>query len=98
MKKSTIKAIQQVQKERMALTLRKNHDYSGSIDNIALAGLDGIAVRIFDKACRLMSLRSRNTQRRVLDETLEDTLKDLANYADYGVVLMRGQWENSTEE
>ena len=98
MKKSTIQAIQQVQKERMVITLKKNHDYSTLIDNIKLGGLNGIAIRIFDKACRLMSATvnvdtNNKHELCVLDETLEDTLKDLGNYSDYGIVLMRGEWE-----
>ena len=89
----TVKAIEAVQKERLDLTLKKNADYSGIVDNIGLCGLEGIALRIFDKACRLLAI-SRNThQLHITDEKIEDTLKDLANYADYGVVLERGQWK-----
>ncbi len=98
MNKNTEEAIRKVQKERMELSRKKHHDYSTLIDNIAFGGLNGIAIRIFDKACRLMSatvnVDAKNEAKfSVLDETLEDTLKDLANYADYGVVLRRDQWE-----
>ncbi len=92
MKQETINAIKEVQKERMELTLKKNHDYSGVVDNILLAGEYGIAVRIFDKACRLLSLVT-HAKREVMNETIEDTLKDLANYGDYGVLLVRDKWE-----
>ncbi len=86
--------------ERMKLGVKKNNDYSsgGAIDNIAMAGLEGIAIRLFDKACRLMSLVVRKTASKITDESIEDTLKDMANYADYGVLLRRGQWQIKEKE
>jgi len=93
MTKKTIEALKKLQKERLDLGLRKSRDYSGKIDNIGLTGIEGISIRIFDKACRLLNLAKNPKKRLVKDETLIDTLKDLANYADYGVLLLRNQWE-----
>lgn len=51
-----IDAIKEIQERRMALALRKNNDYAGQGDNIALTGAHGLAVRLLDKAMRLHSL------------------------------------------
>lgn len=92
MQYQTVKAIQRVQQERLDLGLRKNKDYSGEIDNLSLTGLQGIAVRILDKACRLYNLTKPGKEAQVKSETIEDTLKDLGNYADYGCVIHRKEW------
>lgn len=100
MNDNTQNFIKQLQEERMELSIRKNNDYSGAgkIDNIELGGINGIAIRLFDKACRIMALTINNTKRKVLNETIEDTLKDIANYAEYGVLIRRGQWEVPEEK
>lgn len=81
-----------IMRECTELGMRKNHDYSGAanIDNIALTGVDGISVRLLDKVCRLRSLTQ--VQSKVKDESMEDTLKDIINYAGYGLLLLRGEW------
>lgn len=61
---------------------KKQHDYgdsfSKSIDQFGyLAGI----VRISDKYNRIVSLLSDNEKAKVLDESVDDTLLDLANYA-----------------
>lgn len=92
MNKSTIDAIKTVQAERLDTSIKKSNDYSSKVDIIGLTGIEGISYRIFDKAARLLSLAS-NPSKAQVEESLEDTLKDLANYADYGVVLLRNKWE-----
>ncbi len=96
----TIDAWMSLFNERIKLGIKKNNDYSsgGRIDNIAMAGIEGIAIRLFDKACRLMSLVVYKTDRKVMDESIEDTLKDMANYSDYGVLLRRGEWQRKEKE
>ena len=81
-----------VMKECTELGMRKNNDYSGAkkIDNIAMTGVEGISVRLLDKVSRLYSLTKVESQ--VKDESVEDTLKDIINYAGYGVLLLRGKW------
>jgi len=77
--------------ERIALMYAKNQDYSrGTACNIATTGMLGIAVRLIDKAMRLFNIVQDGSH--VTDETIEDTLKDAANYADIGLMLYRGQW------
>ncbi len=71
-----------------ALMLKKNHDYAGSKDPFAnfksteVVGVSAeraILVRMMDKMSRAGRLLEREGQ--VLDESLEDTLLDIANYA-----------------
>lgn len=85
-------ALRRVQQERMDLALRKNADYSGAVDTIAAAGLPGLAARLMDKAGRLLSLTRPGIEARVRDESVRDTLLDMANYAEYGVLLVDGTW------
>lgn len=59
---------------------RKNHDYGDSFgQSIEEFGLVAAAVRMNDKMNRFKSLITKDAQ--VADESLRDTLLDLANYA-----------------
>lgn len=58
---------------------RKNSDYGDSFANLRKERPDAILVRIFDKYCRLKTLLS-GEKIQVKDESIEDTLLDLANY------------------
>lgn len=84
--------MQKVFDECKELAIRKNNDYSGGkgIDNIGLTGTYGLAVRLMDKACRLMSLHEVESQ--VKDESMRDTFRDIANYGTFGVMLMDETW------
>lgn len=84
-----------LQKESKNIFIRKNNDYSATIDNISLTGLHGVAVRLLDKVARLHSLTSGN-QQRVMDESIRDTLLDIANYGYIGCMLHDGTWENES--
>lgn len=61
----------------------KNHDYGNSFSkSIEEFGLVAAAVRMNDKMERIKALvKSQDNNRCVKDETIEDTLLDLANYA-----------------
>ena len=67
----------------------KNHDYSakgqfgnfGESEKIGIPAWKGAFVRLTDKYVRAQNLIARDGQAKVLDEKLEDTLLDLANYA-----------------
>lgn len=67
---------------------RKNAAYGP--DAIGDTGLYGIAVRMNDKVKRVLHIT--RTENALDDETLEDTLLDLAVYAAIGVVYLRGKW------
>lgn len=63
------------------LYARKNHDYGDSFHQTFLEeGLAMARIRLGDKFSRFKTL-SRNTTQQVNDESIRDTLIDLANYA-----------------
>jgi len=75
----------------------KNHDYAGEDDpfkNLKLSEMMGIKpwkgclVRISDKFSRLCSF-AKTEEYKVKDESVEDTLKDLAIYALICLILYR---------
>ena len=68
--------------ENMLITHEaKNHDYGNSFDiTCDTFGIVAALVRMWDKLNRLTSL-SKTQDRKVVDEKIEDTLLDLANYA-----------------
>lgn len=70
---------------------KKNADYGNSFGNsLDKHGLIAGIVRMDDKMSRLISLNSKNEQL-VLDESLRDTLMDLANYAIMSVMWLDEQ-------
>ena len=67
-------------KQCVELYSRKNHDYGNSFDK----GIDNIGIaygvgRIYDKMNRLITLTKKEAQ--VKDESIDDTLRDLACYS-----------------
>lgn len=66
----------------------KNHDYGNSFDlSLYKFGLIASIVRMNDKMNRLETLASKKAE--VKDESVEDTLLDLANYAIMTVMWLR---------
>lgn len=60
--------------------LKKNHDYGNSFDkSMDEFGLVASAIRLSDKMNRFKSLLGK--ENRVDDESISDTLLDMANYA-----------------
>jgi hypothetical protein len=79
--------------ELATLLLKKHADY-GPL-NIALApggAINGLRVRMHDKLARVNHLVDNNATPE--NESLEDSFKDLANYAIIGLMVLRGQWPN----
>lgn len=67
--------------EMNALYERKNHDYGNSFsDTFEKLGTVSAVTRMYDKMNRIVSLVSTKEQK-VNDESLRDTLIDIANYA-----------------
>lgn len=61
---------------------RKNRDYGDSFaKQYDRFGAPAPLIRLNDKLARLETLMLSGEQRRVQDETIEDTLQDLAGYA-----------------
>lgn len=70
-------------KELTALYEKKNHDYGDSFHkSFQEYGLTMVCIRLEDKLNRLKTLAKE--ERMVVDETILDTLNDLANYAVMG--------------
>lgn len=59
---------------------RKNNDYGDSFAQVRQRVDNAILVRLWDKLLRLETLM-KGTEQQVNDESIEDTLADLANYA-----------------
>lgn len=71
-----------------ALYERKNHDYGDSFaKSFKEYGMAMPCIRLEDKLNRLKALTKENA--RVSDESIEDTIMDLANYAIMTLVEMR---------
>jgi len=58
---------------------RKNHDYGDSFAKLRNELPNAILVRIYDKYSRLKTLM-QGADQKVKDESIDDTLMDLANY------------------
>ena len=69
----------QICNELNSIYEQKNHDYGDSFAILRKELPNSILVRIYDKYQRLKTLLS-GTEQKVKDESIEDTLKDLANY------------------
>lgn len=63
---------------------RKNHDYGNSFRKVREEFPNAVLIRLMDKLERLKTIY--NSTSLVLDESIEDTLLDLANYAIMEVV------------
>lgn len=74
----------------------KNHDYGNSFATIRKRYPSSILIRLFDKLNRLETLMS-GEQSLVKDESIDDTLLDLANYAVMELVERRIDKERDDE-
>lgn len=81
----------QILNELYETYVKKNADYGNSFDNsLDKHGLVAAAVRLGDKMSRLDSLVG-GKKAQVLDESIEDTLLDMANYAVMSVMWLRNK-------
>lgn len=73
----------------------KNADYGDSVhDTFMKYGLLSFLVRMEDKISRLRSLTMKSKkEQKVKDESIRDTLKDLANYAILAMIELEEQDE-----
>lgn len=84
------------------LYARKNHDYGDSFHQIFVEeGLAMTRIRLGDKFSRFKTLSrispTDSTQQQVKDESIRDTLLDLANYAIMTVLELDEAEANRTE-
>lgn len=78
--------------ELMTLMLSKHKDYGPSnIANAPGGALNGLRVRMHDKLARINNLV--DTSKNPEHESLEDSFKDMANYAIIGLLVLRGKWD-----
>jgi hypothetical protein len=74
------------------LLLSKHKDYGPSnISNAPGGALNGLRVRMHDKLARINNLVDNNTNPE--HESLEDSFKDMANYAIIGLLVLRDKWD-----
>lgn len=75
--------------EMLKTYVAKSSDYGDSFsESFADHGLSAGVIRISDKYNRLKNL-SKKTERKVKDESIEDTLLDMANYCIMTVIELR---------
>ena len=74
------------------LLLSKHKDYGPSnISNAPGGALNGLRVRMHDKLARINNLVDSNASPE--HESLEDSFKDMANYAIIGLLVLRDKWD-----
>jgi hypothetical protein len=75
------------------LLISKHHDYGPKNISQSPGGpLNGLRVRMWDKFARINNLIDNDSDPE--HESLEDSFKDMANYAIIGLLVLRGQWDN----
>lgn len=78
---------------------RKNHDYGDSFhDTFVEEGMAMARIRLSDKLNRFKKLSNAGSEQKVNDESIRDTLLDLANYAIMTVMEMDIQVEEEYVE
>ena len=85
--------VRDVMQELGDLLIKKHRDYGPKNISESPGGpLNGLRVRMHDKLARINNLIDNN--RNPENESLEDSFKDMANYAIIGLLVLRGQWNN----
>lgn len=78
--------------ELLDLLLSKHKDYGPKNISEAPGGaINGLRVRMHDKLARINNLYDSNKNPN--HESLEDSFKDMANYAIIGLLVLRGKWD-----
>jgi hypothetical protein len=77
------------------LLLSKHKDYGPKNISQAPGGpINGLRVRMHDKLARINNLVDSGVSPE--HESLEDSFKDMANYAIIGLLVLRKQWDNDS--
>lgn len=86
-------ALAAISKELNELLLSKHKDYGPKNISLAPGGaINGLRVRMHDKLARINNLVDSGASPE--HESLEDSFKDMANYAIIGLLVLRKQWDN----
>jgi hypothetical protein len=79
--------------ELTELLVSKHRDYGPKNISLAPGGaINGLRVRMHDKLARINNLVDSGADPE--HESLEDSFKDMANYAIIGLLVLREQWDN----
>jgi len=75
------------------LLIKKHKDYGPKNISLSPGGpLNGLRVRMWDKLARINNLVESGATPE--NESLEDSFKDMANYAIIGLLVLQGKWPN----
>lgn len=78
--------------ELSELLVSKHHDYGPKNISASPGGpINGLRVRMHDKLARINNLIDSGNDAKY--ESLEDSFKDLANYAVIGLMVLRDKWD-----
>jgi hypothetical protein len=94
------KKIEELHVEELDIIRQKNKDYSNFEDpfaNFRIFGELGFLVRMSDKLMRLKQIRESG-KTNVIDETYEDSIKDLSNYCNLLLAFISEKKEKENEE
>lgn len=84
--------VMDIMRELGALLIRKHMDYGPKNISEAPGGaINGLLVRMHDKMARLKNLHYNNKSANY--ESIEDSYKDLANYAVIALLVLRDKWD-----
>jgi hypothetical protein len=96
-KPENVKRFERLGEEKAALYARKNADYGNSFDkSLDEDGLLVLKIRLGDKFSRFCQLLKNPAQ--VTEEKLRETLIDLSNYADMGILWLDAKEEEKAGE
>lgn len=86
------RSVRAIFRELEELLLSKHKDY-GPLNISASPGgaINGLRVRMHDKLARINNLFDKNSTPK--HEPLDDSFKDMANYAIIGLMVLRGKWD-----
>ena len=75
------------------LLLSKHRDYGPTNISLAPGGaINGLRVRMHDKMARINHLLDSGRHDTPAHESLEDSFRDLANYAIISILVLKGKW------
>jgi hypothetical protein len=83
----------EISDELSSLLISKHHDYGPKNISQAPGGpINGLRVRMWDKMARINNLLDSNRHDAPAHESLEDSFRDLANYAIISILVLKGKW------
>lgn len=89
-----VQNVEETFNELKILLLQKHFDYGPKNISESPGGpVNGLRVRMWDKLARINNLVDKGIYNPQY-ESLEDSFKDLANYAIIGLLVLRQQWES----